>query len=390
MTAQARALFYVGGGSDGAPIDHILQINGLQTQRVDRDGAVDFAAADVAVISVGGDGVEVARASELVSELARRNIATLLVGMPDEVALAAGPLVERVPATASDDAVAARISTFARYAPLVKRLDRELYHLQRLGKRLNHHFADIDQEMRLAGRLQRDFLPRQMPGMPGLTFEAIYRPASWVSGDIYDVFRIDEHRVGIFIADAVGHGLAAGLLTMFLRQALVSKRIDGARYDIVPPSEAISQLHHSLLRQSLPHCWFVTASYLIVDTQAMTLTHARGGHPYPIHIAAGGVPRELQVSGPLLGLADIEDSFEQQTIPLSRGDKLVIYSDGVENEFIATRDSGAATPTFTPQFASWCTGGAHELAISICEHLDGKEGSINPDDDVTIVIMEVQ
>ena len=76
-----------------------------------------------------------------------------------------------------DEAVG-RLATLAAYAPLVARMERELQHLHRLGQQLNRYFSEVDQELRLAGRLQRDFLPARLPSVPPMRFAALYRPAS--------------------------------------------------------------------------------------------------------------------------------------------------------------------------------------------------------------------
>ena len=58
-------------------------------------------------------------------------------------------------------------------------------------------------------------------------FHTLFRPAGYVSGDLYDVARLDERRIGFYVADAVGHGMPAALLTMFIKHALVTKEVRG-------------------------------------------------------------------------------------------------------------------------------------------------------------------
>ncbi len=324
----------------------------------------------------------------LVDELKRQRIGTLVWGAGEAIRSSAGPLTELLGADVSLDEIVGKIGTLARYAPLVRGFERELEHLQRLGEQLNHYFSEIDQEMRLAGRLQQDFLPRKLPQVPPYHFHAVYRPASWVSGDMYDVFRIDEHHLGLFVADAMGHGVAAGLLTMFLRQALVAKRIDGNAYSILSPREALDNLNNSLVRQRLPNCQFVTASYAIIDTRSNALLTARAGHPYTLRITPDGRIDELRVEGSLLGLADIPAEFEQTQVTLDPGDKLLLYTDGIEDVFIMPHED-AAYATYTPNLQAWAPLSAADMVRAIEEHLDGREGSLHPADDITVLIAEV-
>src|SRR5947207_11229487 len=94
----------------------------------------------------------------------------------------------------------------------------------------------LDEELRLAARVQQDFLPKSLPSVGDVRFQYLFRPAGHVSGDLYDVMRLDETHVGFYMADAVGHGMPAALLTMFLKQALTTKEIFPGGYRLLPPN----------------------------------------------------------------------------------------------------------------------------------------------------------
>ena len=97
-------------------------------------------------------------------------------------------------------------------------------------------FADnMAEQLRMAGLVQRDFLPSQLPNSDRLRWAAIFLPAEWVSGDIYDIVRIDEQHIGFYVVDVVGHGMPAALLTIFLKQALVMRETTGNSYRIFSP-----------------------------------------------------------------------------------------------------------------------------------------------------------
>ena len=71
--------------------------------------------------------------------------------------------------------------------------------------------ANMTEQLRMAGLVQRDFLPGQLPDSDRLRWAAAFLPAEWVSGDFYDIVRIDEQHIGFYIADVVGHGVPAAL-----------------------------------------------------------------------------------------------------------------------------------------------------------------------------------
>lgn len=371
-----------------------LREKGLDAQNIDIKPDMSeetIQAADVAVVVLDRDDPASNNpdVSKLIQKLGSWNIATVVWGAPDNFKRSGGPLVEYLPSDVSLDEVVGRLKMARRYAPILKRFDRELHHLQRLGQQLNRYFSEIDQEMRLAGRLQRDFLPRCLPHVPPVSFATLFRPASWVSGDMFDVFRIDERHIGVFLADAMGHGIAAGLLTMFLRQALVTKRIDSDLYDIINPAEAMAGLHECLLRQQLPNCQFVTAVYGIIDTTRLQFRIARGGHPYPLHISKSGEIRELESEGPLLGLPDMAPEFTPLTEHLNPGDKVILFSDGLEKAFFESTSEGERGLTFSTELRAWAALHADEFVAAVGEFQDRAEGSLHPADDVTLVVLEV-
>ncbi len=290
-------------------------------------------------------------------------------------------------ADVSADELWGRVATIREYRPQLRRMEEQVSTMQRLGKKLNQHFVEIDRELRLASRLQRDFLPRDLPEIGDVRFAALYRPASWVSGDVYDVRRLDESHVGFLLADAVGHGVAAGLLTMFIRQAIVGKRVYDNDYVIIPPSDALIALNKELAAQELPHCQFVTACYATINLETHELTFARGGHPHPIHVSADGACSEVRTVGGLLGVFP-DEAFPSLTILLEPGDKFVIYSDGMENAVISRRERDRGQVHFTAEFLEFVRDPAEPCLNALSAHLDRLEGSLQPADDQTCLVVE--
>ncbi|MGB2986180.1 MAG: SpoIIE family protein phosphatase [Phycisphaerae bacterium] len=298
-------------------------------------------------------------------------------------------LIDAVDREVSLPELRGRLAMIERYHGLVKRMERELNNMQRLGKQLNRHYQEVDQEMRLAGRLQRDFLPDLKEPIDNVQFASVYRPASWVSGDMYDVFRVDKENVGFYVADAVGHGMSAGLLTMFIKRAIIPKRIDGDRHKVLSPSETLANLNDALTDQSLPNSQFVTAWYGLLNHRTLTLQYARGGHPYPILITANGMVSDLKSSGGLLGIFKGEEfpTFDTQLRP---GDKLLLYTDGLELAFQSDEADTLDTTSHQRAFRSLAKLPIRSMMTQIDSWLGDETGSLNnPRDDVTIIGLEI-
>ena len=188
---------------------------------------------------------------------------------------------------------------------------------------------NLSEQMRLAGLVQQDFLPTKFPNTNKVRWATTFLPAEWVSGDIFDIVRIDERYVGFYVADVVGHGIPAALLTIFLKQALVPRETRDSDYHIFSPVEVMNNLNIRMTTQKLSGYQFATCCYCLLDLETLQLTYARAGHPYPILIRRDEQPRQLELRGSLLGIFK-QSEYVQQTIQLQPGDKVVLYSDGAE------------------------------------------------------------
>lgn len=189
---------------------------------------------------------------------------------------------------------------------------------------------NLTEQLRLAGLVQRDFLPPHLPNCHEAQWAVTFMPAEWVSGDIYDVARIDEQHIGFYLADAVGHSMPAALLTIFIKQSLVMRETIGNTYRIFAPAEVMKNLNLKMLGQKLSGYQFATCCYCLLNIRTRQLTFARAGHPYPILFRPGQVPQQLQNRGALLGIFENAE-FIQQTVQLQAGDRLLLYSDGAES-----------------------------------------------------------
>jgi len=218
---------------------------------------------------------------------------------------AAPPASSNIDPTAGP--LAAAVAAESHLEVLQRELDRmreEIELLRRRDVALQFYMHRLDEELKLAARVQQDFLPKSMPKIGPLRFHTLFRPAAHVSGDLYDVMRLDESHVGFYMADAVGHGVPAALLTMFIKHALQTKEIDprGKGYRLLEPSEALRRLNERLIDQNLSHSTFATALYGTIDVETLDVTIARAGHPHPIVLRADGWSEALIAEGSLLGI----------------------------------------------------------------------------------------
>jgi sigma-B regulation protein RsbU (phosphoserine phosphatase) len=266
-------------------------------------------------------------------------------------------------------------------------LRKEVNFLNRRDETLHFHMHRLDEELRLAARLQQDFLPKALPQIGPLRFHTLFRPAGYVSGDLYDVTRLDESHVGFYIADAVGHGMPAALLTMFIKNALVTKDILPGGYRLLDPGEALTRLNTALVEQNLTHATFATALYGTINAETLICRFSGAGHPSPLIIRGDGSILNLHGEGPLLGIFPGE-KFADAQVQLRSGDRVFVYTDGIEVAFSA--DHSSNNQQWRTEIQRRAAMPTDQLLKELSESLDMETGSLSPMDDVSIIVAEVK
>ncbi len=283
--------------------------------------------------------------------------------------------------------------TLAQRQPAIQQLATELLLTEKSISSVNNEMTKLHEELASAASIQRDYLPRSIPSIEGLDMGIVYRPASYVSGDIYDIIKLDEHHTGFFLADAVGHGVPAALMTMVITQGLHKTEGKGDNLRIVEPAEALRRLNNTMTEHAGDQARFATAAYAIHDKRTNTITVAGAGHPPALLVRAGtGEVEQLESQGPLLGVFPGVE-FEQTIHQMQPRDVFIIYSDGFEVAF-PKRDAVGderkrPTLTYVKELTEAGSGlGSLEEAISTLEsHLDDQAGSLHQPDDITALFM---
>ncbi len=253
---------------------------------------------------------------------------------------------------------------------------------------LGDEVTRLHEELQLAAQAQREILPRELPNVHGVSVAALWRPAQYVSGDIYDVVQLDDDHLGLFIADAVGHGVAAALMTMVISRSLTTKVQVGTSWQILDPKEVLGRLNEQMLGRRIDPSRFATAVYAVVDCRTRRMALASAGHPPPFLVHADGRASALETSGGLLGVFD-DEVYDQVEVELEPGDRLLLYTDGFEQAFPKDGERHRLpTSKYREEFLRLDTAESPQAVIeTICRRLDVQSGSLHQIDDLTLVCM---
>jgi phosphoserine phosphatase RsbU/P len=194
--------------------------------------------------------------------------------------------------------------------------------LRGVREQLARQLQTIQGEMDTARQIQLSILPPEVPAIAGLDIAARYIPMTSVAGDFYDFILIDEKRIGILIADVSGHGMPAALISSMLKIAL-----DGQAAWATDPARVLAGLNHALCGKFKGH--FVTAAYVVVDTEGQRLLYAGAGHP-PLIVMdqSAKQARHFIENGLFLGFFPTA-TYTAVEIPFKAGDWGVLYTDGI-------------------------------------------------------------
>lgn len=255
-----------------------------------------------------------------------------------------------------------------------------------LGNAQAHQEANakkaIEAELRNASEIQRILLPEKSPDTQTFEIAARNVPARLVSGDYYDFFPVGSSHVGVAIADVCGKGIPASLLTAMCRSVLRAN----AR-EILSPSAVMGLVNRNLF-PDIREDMFITATYMVLDSDTGSVTLARAGHTNPlIWRKATGLVEEVKAPGLAVGV-DRGEVFERitrdVTVQLESGDVLLLFTDGVDE---ATDHKGLiyGVERIKTVLGLAAPNGAQAVIDATCDSVTKFMGGDPQGDDITLV-----
>ena len=249
--------------------------------------------------------------------------------------------------------------------------------------RLNENeklFLKMQEEVRLAARIQSDLLPSHVPEVPGYQLAGRNIPAQEVGGDHYDFIPVDDHRMAICLGDVSGKGLPASLLMSNLQATLRSQT-----FSTPSPRECV-QRSNTLLFQSTSPEKFVTLFYCLLDRSNHQLMFTNAGHEFPFLISREGEIRRLQTGGLAVGMLE-SFPFSEEAVAINPEDVLVIFSDGI-SEAMNSAHEPFGDQRLSETVKQHHTGSAEEMIDAIIASVRTHVSSAPQMDDITLVVVK--
>lgn len=193
--------------------------------------------------------------------------------------------------------------------------------------------ARFIQEMDYARSIQQSLLPLKRLNFKKVTFYSEYYPCERLSGDFYDIYRIDDEHVGMYVLDVSGHGISAALMTMFCNNYIKSTERLIKRYRGLKPHRNLKHFYEEFNKMNFPEEMHMVIFFASYNLSTQVLTYSSGGmNCNPILIRQDGTWEYLDKSQgfPICRLSEFfEPEYTSEFIHLNDGDRLIFYTDGL-------------------------------------------------------------
>jgi sigma-B regulation protein RsbU (phosphoserine phosphatase) len=198
------------------------------------------------------------------------------------------------------------------------------------------HLRRYHTDVEMAGLVQRSILPENNNYWNLVQLSSVYIPAEMLSGDAYDIIKLSDDEALIYIADVSGHGIQASLLTMFISEKVrANAEIAKDGLDIL-----LAEILRGYKALGIDARVYMSVLCCKYSRSRGELSIANAGHNcYPLILRENGRTEEVPVRGMPISAISEEDSFEEEIIGISPGDKLLLYTDGLIEEYNRTTKS---------------------------------------------------
>jgi sigma-B regulation protein RsbU (phosphoserine phosphatase) len=240
----------------------------------------------------------------------------------------------------------------------------------------------LDHELAIAEELQANLLPRKIPQVPGWDISAYYRPSREVGGDYYDFIEIDPEHLGILVADVSGKGIPGSIVMTETRALVKSEAVR-----TLSAAEALTRVNR-VLYQDIKRGMFVTVFYMILSLDKAILSMVSAGHnPMVLWRKGTNSCHLVNPNGLALGIDKgplFEKTIKEQKIQLMKGDRFVLYTDGVI-ETMNDKSELWGTNRFYLRTKQLASKSSSEYLSLLVNELEAFQGGATQHDDITVV-----
>lgn len=284
-----------------------------------------------------------------------------------------------------------RIRAAERIIQLHSELSAQNKSLRELYGKLRTAYDTIERDLEAAAGMQTALLPSKSELHENIRLDWLLIPSLYLAGDMLNYFLVDGRKLIFYHLDVAGHGIPAALLSVTLNRLLMpvpgSPIAKGSSPDLpqslASPQEVVTELNNRF--QSSDDTYF-TMIYGIFDADSRAVTFCQAGHPNPLLLSSRGELKRLGEGGFPVGMMP-SMTYDQSQVTLSRGDKLVLYSDGIP-ECLNQSGKRYTEASLFAALKRHPQSSAAELVEAVREDIVRWRGESELSDDVSLLVME--
>ena len=261
--------------------------------------------------------------------------------------------------------------------------------------RLSEALRQIEQDLEVAARIQQSVLPAHQQCYRDYFSDWLFLPSAWVSGDIFNVFPLDNH-LGFYCVDVSGHGVGAAMMSLAVaRQFLHGRAVERFLFtdddEVASPAEVVRILNGRFCSDEVEIVSYFTMIYGVIDLDTGEGKLCQAGHPTPFIVSPDGEVRAVGSGGAPVGLMP-DLSWTDVDFTLAAGERLCLFSDGI------TECENLAGEQFGPQrlqeaLRQGAALGLNDLLAQFARHLIHWRSGENQEqssmaDDVSLLVIE--
>ncbi len=243
--------------------------------------------------------------------------------------------------------------------------------------------GELQREIGIAAEIQNNLLPRQLPEIKNASIAAFTNAAKGVSGDYYDVFRLNEDKIAILICDVAGKGVPAALLMVMIRTII--RLVSSPKKN---PAEILTIINRSITGR-IGTNQFATMGLFIFNEETGKAEYSNAAHsPLLLHRSSKNKFYEIDTPGLPIGVEE-KESYRQKKFTLGKEDILVFYTDGIP-EARNTRNQEFSYKSLLNIIQDNADQTPEDLIELLQEELTTFVGEAKQHDDQTLLIMKLQ
>lgn len=257
--------------------------------------------------------------------------------------------------------------------------------------RLSEARDRIEEDLKAAEQAQRAILPNKEKKIGQVMARSVFLPCSYVAGDIFNYFQIDNGSVGFYAADVSGHGVRAALMAVALGYVLTPSMFSSLSRDEGEgwrPDRLVDELNRRFGPISEMTGYF-TIVCGVIDPQRRSLALCQAGHPPLLRRSKSGVTEMINCNGLPVAVFP-EATYEAVQLTFEPGDRLLIFSDGV-SEAADTNDEAFGEERVMSIFSEGDMLSSAKILPKLIDQLEDWVGRNEPKaDDISAICFEFE